>query len=277
MAGRNQLLLLVDRGSLSSSFERLWAYLAKADYPKAAVSYFVETFADKDTFEKALTEVEINYSAEIERQGKLGSWVRLPYAAATISLRHYKLDGLWLSLEIQMSSYEAYLSFPNLYDAFTLLTINVRGAGTLHGEEEPNDQKLAWEILEIVNCFRPFYGFQERDNTVYSRAEGLHERNERQRQAYRKKFRAQPWAIFNMTMIYGEVLTEKISRARLLASPATSKLGLSNITALWGPRGLLDEGDVTPAYLAHDYDAECQFIIDYERALADHLGVEIES
>ena len=277
MAVRHQLLLLVERGSLIESFERLADYCVSL--PGSAKPYALEAehdFADK-LFRETLVKAETDYSAELGRavkQSKPGG-LRLPGANTSVSVSVAETHSL--RLELWVEPYEAYLFFPKLYSDFSVVQLNVRGAGQLHGEEDDTSRVLTKIVLEIVNCFRPFYGFDAQETTVNPRVGWLSDLSERRWRELHKGFRKEPWRFFGMTAIYGEALPQRVGRSRLLAAPAVQKLELSEIVALWGPRGLLNVGNITPAYLEANHDLQSWYVGDYCSTLANYLEVQLES
>ena len=272
----HQLLLLLERGTSFSGFERLQTHLEQVDYPVNRAYRYGNEHGRIEVVppEEDVVRAEADYAAEAQYQRMRGERVSLPQAGTSFSLGDDELTEV--SLSIALSPYEAYLLFPQLNDRHTLMTIGVYEGNLSRDKRHPEDQTLARRVLEVVNCFRPFCGFSDVDDKHFTRVDRYEAMSEERLRGYRKTFRQRPWAVYNQTMIFGQVLTEQLGRTHLLSAPAAHVLELSHTISLWGLEGLLGADDITPVYLQYDYDAGRQFIIDYERALAEHLGVEQE-
>ncbi len=271
-----QLLLLLERGTSFGGFERLQTHLEQVDYPVNRSHRYGDKHGRIEVvpLEGNVVRAEADYAAEAQYQRMRGERVSLPQAETNFSLGDDELTEVLLS--IALSPYEAYLLFPQLNDRYTLMTIGVYEGNLSRDKRHPKDQTLAHRVLEVVNCFRPLYGFTDINGKHVPRADLYEAMSEEWLRGYRKTFRQRPWAVYNQTMIFGKALTEQSGRTHLLSAPAAHVLELSHTISLWGLEGLLGADDITPVYLQYDYDAGRQFIIDYERALADHLGVELE-
>lgn len=271
-----QLRLLLERGTLARAFRYLQDYLAREDV-SGILDPHVKTAA-RVSHEKLLEEKFAALDAENSDETYD---LRQPFAVSLNAVRPRSIstdiyldpgDGERFRLELTADLLETFLLFPRLFGSFNMLVLNVRAADLREdGEAFPH----AWvrAVLQMVNCLKPFYGFSDMDNTVHSKLVWLYEMSENERADYRPTFRAEPWNVFDRTMIYGRKRIAEVGRAHLLAAPAAYTLELPNLIALWGPRGLLDEGEVPLTHLRHDFHLEREYLNDYGGTLADYLGV----
>ncbi len=192
MAGMYQLRLLLERGTLARAFRDLQDYLAREDV-SGILDPHVKTAA-RVSHEKLLEEKFAALDAENSDETYD---LRQPFAVSLNAVRPRSIstdiyldpgDGERFRLELTADLLETFLLFPRLFSSFNMLVLNVYGADLREdGEAFPH----AWvrAVLQMVNCLKPFYGFSDMDNTVYSRLVWLYEMSENKRVDYRPTLR----------------------------------------------------------------------------------------
>jgi hypothetical protein len=268
MAGYPQLLLLIKRGTALESFNRLREQFANL---KGYVSTYADVFNNKEAHQEFMILVEAadNFDfADIQHRVTNNIWERTTVEA------HLPLDPTIstpekssITVRLGIDPFESLLLFPN-FKEFTLFNLSLHSGDVFNRKYKP----FVPDLLKIIDCFQPHFGFNELDISVYPRVVQLVQEIE-EKKTWLPNFRANPLRFYQPTLVYGNNIITQIGRERLLSSPASEIYTTPNCVILCSPNGLFNFDNPLPN---SNWKEEEAHLNQYKIAISQHLGLNPE-
>jgi hypothetical protein len=258
---------LIKRGTALEGFNRLREYFVNLHEhfvsSNGHVSTYHDVFNSKGAFEKFKTRVEVadNYDpVKIQKMLANNLWKTI-YIEAHLHLGTFAVEQSGLHVGLSIEPLERFLLFPSFND-FTILTISVSSSDV----RKERHKSFLSDLLVVIDCFQPHYGYNESDSTVDPRI-GFLVKEFSEKRTKLRNFRTNPIKFYQPTLIFGKSLTEIVGREHLLKSRATHVYTTAHCIILCSSAGLFNDGGFMS--LKKHYDT-------YEIHLSKHLDLHSE-